>query len=757
MVKDSRFPPPGGEAPRRFALVAAFLIAAAVPSASLFGLEVRVVECDVVGDRALRLVAVPPSGQETVEVEAEKRFVRLELGDGEGPWDLRVATPGLWSEERRVTQSVAQPVELHVWRQARLAGLVVAPRPEPAPEEVIWRLRPVRRPGPSEPERCRVEELLVSCPVGERGAFDCALPSGRWNLRAKAEGWAARHLWAVELAAGTEVDLGRLPLRRGATLLGEVTTVDGPALPEATRVQLRPLGVLDPDPDVVHERQSLDLTARLNEQGYFLFEDVPPGLYEVEAHQPGYSVARMAPVEVRADLETTLLQPLVLAAPIHLTVAVEPPHAPNEGSWRVRLDPAGATTSAAGEAVEGATDEEGRWTSPALDVGQYLVRVLDDGGNVLAMEGPMSFAGVQDPFVQVSLDLVEIAGEVRLGDEPLAAELWFGGQTGARKVHVTSDREGRFEAVLPHDGTWRVDVFAATEHVAARALSVEVQKGDDDLLIELPATELLGSVVDATGAPVPEARVQVVRVGEGGPFLTATDDEGHFLVRGLPPGTFWLEAVSGERSSAMHTTTVVEDVTPPPVRLVIEDRVVLAGRVVAEGGSVAGAAVVALPVLANGTMGSPSDTVSGVDGGFSLRLPAATSEALLVVMPLGFGLTLERIAVGGERSGPVEVRAAPAEGALRLAAPRQGDGEVALLLVAGEPLDVHLLRQWAAFQGAEPADTGEVLIPALPSGPYAYCTMAIDEALLVIAGRARPTRCTTGLLSPGGELALAPP
>lgn len=742
---------------RRTALFAAVLIAATVPSASLFGLEVRVVECDAVGDRPLRLIAQPPSGQKAVEVEIERRFVTLELGDGEGPWDLRIAAPGLWSEERRVRQSVARPVDLHVWREARLAGMVSVPKAESTPDQIIWRLRPVRRHGPSEAARCSVEELLVSCPVGERGAFDCPLPAGRWNLHAKAEGWAARHFWAVELAPGMEVDLGRLPLRHGATLLGEVTTVDGPALPEATRVELRPMGVLDHDPEVIRERRSLVLSARLNEQGYFLFEDVPPGLYEVEAHQPGYSVARVAPVEVRADLETTILQPLVLAAPIHLTVVVDPPGAPNGRPWRVRLDPAGATTAAGGEVFEGKTDEEGRWTSPALGVGDYLVRVLDGGGNALAIEGPTSFAGREDPVVHVALDLVEIAGVVRLGDEPLAADLWFGGQTGAQKVHVTSDREGRFEAVLPRDGSWRLDVFAPRDQVSARGLSVEVEEGDDDLLIELPATELLGSVVDVNGAPVPEARVQVVRVGEGGPFLTATDREGRFLVRGISPATYWLEAVSGERSSAMHTVTVTEDVTHPPVRLIIEHRVVLDGRVVAEGGAVAGAAVVALPLIANGGMGPAADTVSGVDGRFALRLSPDTTETLLVVMPLGFGLTLERIEIGGERAGPVEVRAAPAEGVVRLAPPNQGDGEVALLVLSGEPLDLHLLRQWAALHGAEPAESDELRIPALPSGPYAFCTMTMDEALLVVAGRARPTRCTTGVLSPGGELALPAP
>lgn len=741
----------------RVVVLAGALAAVAMPFPCFAALDVRIVECDAVPSERLRIVGEPLGEAEgeaekaPIEVDAgQQRFVPLELGD-EAFWELRVESPGLWSEERRVRPAVDETVELHVWRRSGVVGRWSVPQAEEEPVEVVWRLRPVGGQDALAPSRCPVEELIVSCPVGEEGAFDCPLPVGRWNIRAKAQGWAAQHFWKVELAPGTELDLGRRQLRRGATLLGEVTTVDGPAHPKAARIELLPIAALDRDPEASRERRLFALTAQLNDQGFFLFEDVPPGLYELRAHQPGYSPARVGPVEVRADLETTILQPLVLAPPIHLTVVVDPPRPSADDSWRVRLDPAGDTTSAPEHVIEGETDEEGKWTSPALDVGDYLVSILDGGENVLAVEGPLSFAGRDAPFLRVSLDLIEIAGEVRLGDEPLAAELWFGGQTGARKVHATSDQEGRFEAVLPGEGQWTVDVFAAAAGVSVRGHSVEVEDGDDELVIELSATELAGSVVDEQGTPVPEASVRVIRVGEGDPFVTVSDGEGRFVVRGLPPATYWLEAVSGDRSSVMHTAVVTEEVVPPPVRLVVEARLSLAGRVVADRGGVAGAAVIALPFLADGSMGSVSDTVTGVDGGFALRLPPATAETLLVVMPLGFGLTVQRV----EGAGPVEVRAAPAEGVVRLAAPSQAEtGEVGLLFVGGEPVDVNLLRQWAHLHGGEPTPDAGLRVPALPSGTYAYCTLTIEEAMLVVSGRARPTRCSNGFLSAGGELAL---
>ncbi|HEX2162554.1 MAG TPA: carboxypeptidase-like regulatory domain-containing protein [Thermoanaerobaculia bacterium] len=717
------------------------------------------VECDELADRPLLVRAErldePEASVEPalVELPAERRFVTLDMGAPGERWELQVDSPGIWSEVRRATLPVEHVLELHVWREARIGGRWSAPAAERGPEQVTWRLRPVHRQGAA-PVVCPVEELTVVCPVGEAGAFSCPLPAGRWNLRAKAPGWAAQHLWAVDLQAGAAVDLGSLPLRRGATVLGEVTTVDGPAIPDATLIRLLPLGLRGDDPRASRERQALELTARLNEQGFFLFEDVAPGTYEVTAHQPGYAIARVGPIEVRADLETTLLQPLVLAPPIHLTVQVDPPRPDEEGRWRVRVEPVDETSGAASEAVEGTTDETGRWTSPSIETGEYLVRVLDRRGSVLAVEGPMTLAGGDEPFLSVSLELARVAGEVRLGEEPLSADLWFGGRTGARKVRATSDREGRFETVLPRDGRWDVDVIAEAAGVSARGLAVEVEDGDDDLVIELPATEVTGSVVDPRGRPVPEARVRIVRVGEGGNFAVETDGEGLFVARGLAPATYWLEASLGERSSATHTVEVDEDAPPPPVRLVLEDRLHLTGRVVSEGGGLAGAAVIALPFSAGGMPGAPADAVTRVDGGFALALPSGTAEALLVVLPLGFGLTVERVVAGD----PVEVRAAAAEGAVVLPTEVEDTaGEVGLLIVDGEAVDVSLLRQWARLHGEEPAGSAGLRVPALPSGDYAYCTTSIEEAMLVVSGRARPTRCTGGFLPAGGELSLPSP
>lgn len=55
---------------------------------------------------------------------------------------------------------------------------------------------------------------------------------------------------------------------------------------------------------------------------------------------------------------------------------------------------------------------------------------------------------------------MEILGRVTLGDDPLAATLWFGGRSGVRRIRFDSDEKGRFDGWLPEEGTWPVDLVS---------------------------------------------------------------------------------------------------------------------------------------------------------------------------------------------------------------------------------------------------------------------------------------------------------
>jgi protocatechuate 3,4-dioxygenase beta subunit len=120
-----------------------------------------------------------------------------------------------------------------------------------------------------------------------------------------------------------------------------------------------------------------------------------------------------------------------------------------------------------------------------------------------------------------------------------------GGRSVARR-QATSDAEGRFwfGAVAP--GSYRL--FARqTGRAESASVSVLVQQGDerDDLeLVFAGGLAIRGSVRDEQGRVLQD--VHVSAFGEDGDTQTATSTrvqaDGSFEIRGLAPGTYWLEA-----------------------------------------------------------------------------------------------------------------------------------------------------------------------------------------------------------------------
>jgi hypothetical protein len=153
-------------------------------------------------------------------------------------------------------------------------------------------------------------------------------------------------------------------------------------------------------------------------------------------------------------------------------------------------------------------------------------------------------------------------------------------------------------------------------------------------------------------------------------------------------------------------------------------------------------------------MSVPS-TVTDGSGRFAAELPVQAQEVLVTVLAPGFGLTLARTGVDRLR-----IAVAAPEGALRLVRPTvegaAADAAVELVLFGDLPVDVPTLSSWVAMHGGQEGE-GELVIPNLPAGTYRYCLARFEEALAVFTGRAVPTRCTGGILTPGGELRLAAP
>jgi uncharacterized GH25 family protein len=129
-------------------------------------------------------------------------------------------------------------------------------------------------------------------------------------------------------------------------------------------------------------------------------------------------------------------------------------------------------------------------------------------------------------------------------------------------AHVTTSRgDGPPSASTLTDerGAWRFPVVAAGNHVfaavvdghppAQASLHVDGTRPTEGVVLQLElGAQVTGVVVDEAGAPVPNARVDVVV--DGRPFVRWCGADGRFVVTGLRRGAYSLVASDGDRASA---------------------------------------------------------------------------------------------------------------------------------------------------------------------------------------------------------------
>ncbi|WP_147446732.1 carboxypeptidase-like regulatory domain-containing protein [Corallococcus sp. CA047B] len=358
------------------------------------------------------------------------------------------------------------------------------------------------------------------------------LPLGRYSVFIAADGWASRFIQDLD----QEGPLEPVTLARVSRLAGRVVAVDGSP---AAGLQV----LLDGDTELATEQLTTTDGA-----GRFSFDDVPelPHQLNVGTVQLG----AFATLTVSPPAQDVVLQ---LQAGVYVDGTVSddtgrPVAGAKVNTFREDGGPVSAeattVTSASGRyrlgpvrsgphafKIEAAHHLDMEVANQALDRGQgpldfTLVRAASAEGTIVDAEG--------QPLAGISVGL-HYCGDRGRGCPPEDATL--------------TDADGHFVLDAPEaDSGW-----ITAEHDAFIPAALEVQVPATSLrLVMNRGASVSGHVTDAQGLPVRQASIRLVREEEAadegddvegaGPRYGATEGSGTFLLQGLRPGHYVLEA-----------------------------------------------------------------------------------------------------------------------------------------------------------------------------------------------------------------------
>lgn len=723
-------------------------------------LQVSVVD-DAGSDRSatITIIATPRS------VSADQRRLQARIGQPasfadleEGLWEIGVDVDERWWEPTLVyvAEDDQKEVRLKLYPTADLRGrlsLDPAGTGQPQELEVFFSLNDGRgRVGvPSQGgDRCRIED----------DRFLCRVPAGLRNVRLRIPGRQSHFLWGLNLPPGSARDLGIRTFETGSAVFGFVPACEGKAPDPTCKVKLEPYQGPAPSRADARRRSALTLEESVDEQGFFYVGGLTPGTYELSAHKQGFAPSTLLPLHVHPGTESEIVDPIELQPPVDLVVEVMPAQDPWGREWAVEVFELGLAPGTARLVGRGSL-EDGRWHRPGLAQGTYRLRISDrSGSRWLTKELEIA---PRTGVLHLAMPVVSVRGKVTLGNSPLAAELWFGGRYGERRLHTESDADGFFQTYLPESGMWRIGVHARDPGVTRTLKGVRVPEPEDGrpvtVDLRLPDTRLFGKAIDDEGRPVSDATVTVIdfKTRER-PAMTRTDEIGDFSFHGLEPGAVQVSAQRGELRSNEVVAHLQDE--PSPTRLFLTLRRAQEIRAVVRGprGPVVGAVALTTPVGA-----SVGDKVAtDVQGRFSTRVPADTTALDVVVLPPGYVFTAQRLPI---TQGTVDVQLAEHGGTLMIPGgltalfdvARGGDS----LLLFNGPVTIQpqLLEEWERIQKALGHDTGEfelTILPDVAPGVYRTCLISPAEVSSFALRQSDPGRCISSQVVPGGTTLLDP-
>ncbi|MHB0968962.1 MAG: carboxypeptidase regulatory-like domain-containing protein [Thermoanaerobaculia bacterium] len=668
-----------------------------------------------------------------------------------GQWLLSIQAPGYLSTSRSVVVANANETNVHIALvpATKVDGTIKAGKGESAIDALTLSYRFVNLPSEG-----ALEAGTIDCSVSKSG-FECHAPTGVLDYNLHAPGRASYYRWGETLVAGKTTHLGPIALVPGASLVGRVIA------DRAVKLGVTPIEiVLAPrgfaaagalaDRQKLHERRT-----KANKKGFFQFDGLPPGNYDVRA-QSGDLISHSVEVSIVQTFEAELRNPLVLAPRKRLRVSISPPLDPSGNAWTVEFSALNRLANYRSLVKKTQADMAGSWAAPDLVPGEYLINVRQE---------PQAswFSKIvevsDDDEILIEVGQTKVSGRVSRAGVPVQAILWFGGDRSSVSVPVRTDSNGDYSAVLPtvENDTWaEIDVVAENPPLRRALHDIKLSTRSDSqegflLDIDLPDRGIFGQVTDGAsvveGAQVFLARDDLKRVID-----VMSDQNGNYGFDGLEPGGYSVRAIWGDRRSKSVQVDLTESDKGEVVDLRMEDQGELPGRLVSSGRPIGAGRVWALPP--DRMAGIVAPTATAVDGTFVLHVPTDATYAALVASAPGFGLSFGRYALPATSvelqitadAAVLEIEARDFEG-------QRARGLLPVLVHRGTYLPVGLAAAFSGTAEVSQVDGAQKTRVAVEPGEYSVCfarqVAGPNETLL------QPEKCATGAAMPGSVLTLS--
>jgi protocatechuate 3,4-dioxygenase beta subunit len=402
-----------------------------------------------------------------------------------------------------------------------------------------------------------------------------------------------------------------LVLSKPHALSGRVTHEDHPV--EGVAIELR-------NPD--EGGNMIIASTKSDARGTFHFNAVPPGHYEVNA-QKG-ALKGFAELDIDAfDEPPEVVVTLAEAGHLEGRVLSEEDGKPIAEA-RVELTPDDNNYDRPGYVdLSAVTDEDGHFSIEEVPPGSYTANATEE--NHLPVNKPVTVAEGEHAKLELRMQIgLVLHGKVVNGhNQPVADarivdqipgnfddnEHWF--------AHTEED--GSFELHgLPHGA--QVLVVTADEHPEL-VQSIDLPSAGEVVLKLLDGASLDG-VVHGPDGPVENAQVQFIADAHSGSDAQAsTDDEGHFHMGGITPGTGTLIVAAQGLAPSDPVNVHLHEGQTNHVEVTLGAGLSLAGVVVDDQGQPIGMATIEAYPLSGGPRGA-GGSVSGnsntADGTFKL-------------------------------------------------------------------------------------------------------------------------------------------